>query len=291
MHRILVDALGEPVVAAWTPLAGDQRWYVIPDATDWNNLLGWLLHRALPEYVPAALRRARTPHFIDPDLQSAPTRGAGLPWTRWRPGTPRRGCAWRRTCGAPSRSRADRYGLLYGSGAELVAAVANAFASAGLTTLDLDEAIGDTKSADLLVSAGEQRRLIEVKAVSGAAQESLVGHLQRHLDTWPQLCPHEPVSGGVLVVNHQHKLHPTERSTSVYARPEFVNALTVPVLSTVELFNWWRTSNWQAIRSSVLGPQSPESGAGAATPTSPTLTTSADPTPARRRWWPRTCGR
>ena len=106
-----------------------------------------------------------------------------------------------------------RYGLLYGSGAELVAAVANVFASAGLTTVDLDEAIGDTKSADLLVSAGEQRRLIEVKAVSGAAQESLVGHLQRHLDTWPQLCPHEPVSGGVLVVNHQHKLHPTERST------------------------------------------------------------------------------
>jgi hypothetical protein len=65
-----------------------------------------------------------------------------------------------------------------------------------------------------------------------------VGHLQRHLDTWPQLRPDEPVSGGVLVVNHQHRRHPSERTARVYSRPEIVDALTVPVLDTVALFNW-----------------------------------------------------
>jgi len=49
LHPILIDALGDPVVAAWTPPSGDRRWYDIPDATDWNNVLDWLVHRALPE--------------------------------------------------------------------------------------------------------------------------------------------------------------------------------------------------------------------------------------------------
>ena len=30
LQPILVDALGDPVVAAWIPPSGDQRWYVIP---------------------------------------------------------------------------------------------------------------------------------------------------------------------------------------------------------------------------------------------------------------------
>jgi hypothetical protein len=58
LHPILIDTLGVPVAAAWTPPSGNQRWYVIPDGTDWDNVLGWLMHRALPEYVPTALRRA-----------------------------------------------------------------------------------------------------------------------------------------------------------------------------------------------------------------------------------------
>jgi hypothetical protein len=179
-----------------------------------------------------------------------------------------------------------RYGLLYGSGAELVAAVAAVLTAAGLTTVDLDEALGDTKSADLLISAGPQRRLIEVKAASGPAQESLVGHLQRHLDTWPHLGRDEQVSGGVLVVNHQHKRHPSERTARVYSRPEFVDALTVPVISTVELFNWWCTSDWAAIRTAVLGAEPSATGSGATAPTSPTLAVPAEPTapPPRRRW-------
>src|SRR5574341_2116917 len=64
LRAILVDALGDPVVGMWTPPAGDQRWYVIPDATDWNSVLDWLIHQALPAYVPDALRRARSPQFV-----------------------------------------------------------------------------------------------------------------------------------------------------------------------------------------------------------------------------------
>lgn len=59
------------MVAAWIPPSGDQRWYIIPDGTDWDNILGWLVQKALPEYAPDALCRARSPHFLDPDLQTA----------------------------------------------------------------------------------------------------------------------------------------------------------------------------------------------------------------------------
>ncbi|MFD7551474.1 hypothetical protein [Streptomyces sp. NPDC059816] len=124
-----------------------------------------------------------------------------------------------------------RYGLLYGSGTDLVDAVARALTAAGMHIVDLDEEFGGTKLADLLVSAfGVASRLVEVKGASGPVQEHLVGHLQRHLETWPQLRPDEPVSDGVLIVNHQHKLHPSERSATVSARPEFVASLdSLPV--------------------------------------------------------------
>ncbi|MCX4460326.1 hypothetical protein OG585_52225 (plasmid) [Streptomyces sp. NBC_01340] len=99
-------------------------------------------------------------------------------------------------------------------------------------------------------------RLVEVKGASGPAQEHLVGQLHKHLETWPRLRPDEPVSDGVLIVNHQHKLHPSESTMAVYSRPEFVAALDslpVTVISTVELFNWWRADDWTAIRMAVLG--------------------------------------
>jgi hypothetical protein len=135
VHPILVDALGEPVVAAWTPPSGDQRWYVIPDATDWDNMLGWLVHRALPEYVPAALRRARSPHFVDPDLQTAAELAARQAVTeleaRYAEEKLRLEADLRR---AEAVAEPVRYGLLYGSGAELVAAVAEVLTAAGLTT-------------------------------------------------------------------------------------------------------------------------------------------------------------
>ena len=126
---------------------------------------------------------------------------------------------------AETQAEPVRYGLLYGTGDELVHAVAQVLADAGLRTVDLDKELGGTRSADLLVSAdGPPWRLVEVKSASGAAPEHLVGHLERHLATWPQLRPEQPVTGGVLVVNHQHRQHPSERTAQVYSRPEFVAA-------------------------------------------------------------------
>jgi hypothetical protein len=179
LHPILVDALGEPVAAAWTPPKGDQRWYVIPDATDWAIVLDWLVQQALSAYVPAALRRVRSPHFVDLDLQTAEelTARHALADLEARYAEDKLGLETD-LCRATEVAEPIRYGLLYGSGRELVTAVSAVLEAAGVSTVDLDELFG-TKSADLLVHAGGRRCLVEVKAVSGAAQESLVGHLDR----------------------------------------------------------------------------------------------------------------
>jgi len=262
LHPILVDALGDPVVAVWTPPADDQRWYVIPDATDWNRVVDWLIQQALPAYVPDALRRARSPHFVDPDLQTQAELLA------------RNALADMAVRHAEERARLEdelqraqaaaegvRYGLLYGTGNELVDAVEAVLQQAGFATVNLDAELGGTRSADLLATfQQQQRRLVEVKAASGSASEALVGDLQRHLATWPELRPQEPVGGGVLIVNHQHKLEPYRRVPQVYSRPEFVAVLTVPVISTCTLFDWWRASDWGSIREAVLGPPHPADG-------------------------------
>lgn len=254
LHPILVDALGEPVVAAWISEAGDQRWYIIPDRTEWDSVLDWLTHRALPEFVPNALRRARSTHFTDPDLltrdETEARRALDAAETRYSAEQTGLEHALR---DATAQAEPIRSGLIYGTGAELVHAVAAVLAAAGLSTVDLDQHLGATKSADLLVGDGSTRRLVEVKAASGAASERLVDDLRRHLTTWPQLRPDEPVAGGVLVVNHQHKSHPSERAPVVYSRPEFVKALPFPVVSTPQLFQWWRPEDWTAIRAAVLG--------------------------------------
>ncbi|MFF4121292.1 hypothetical protein ACFY0P_48970 [Streptomyces sp. NPDC001714] len=98
--------------------------------------------------------------------------------------------------------------------------------------------VGVGEEPFLVGADGVALRLVEVKGASRSAQEHLVGHLLRHLETWPQPRPDEPVSDGVPIVNHQHKLHPAQRTAAVYARPEFVaslDSLPVTVISTVEL--------------------------------------------------------
>lgn len=282
LQPILVDGLGAPVVAAWTSQSGDQRWYVIPDATIWDTILSWLVQRALPELVPDALRRARSTHFVDPDLLTGDELAIreALDELETRHATEKLRLEQDLRI-AESRAEPIRYGLLYGTGSELVHAVSEVLTAAGLSTVNLDEELGDTKSADLLVTAGDSlRRLVEVKAASGAAQEHLVGHLLRHFDTWPQLRPAEPIKGGVLIVNHQHKLHPSERTPRVYSRPEFVATLPVTVVSTLELFQWWRAADWSPIRSAVLG-----SDPGAAMVSAVPPETTAGPAAAPRRRW------
>jgi hypothetical protein len=151
----------------------------------------------------------------------------------------------------------------------------------------VDELLGDTTSADLLVSLAGKRRLIEVKSASGSATETLVRQLETHLQTRPQLRPNDLVDGGVLVVNHQYRLLPDKRSTSVYTRPEFLAALTTPVLSTRVLFDWWRASDWAAICAAVLGePPTLERESDRADPSPPTPPRTAAPEhggPRKRR--------
>ncbi|HLM93147.1 MAG TPA: hypothetical protein VK273_05000, partial [Gaiellaceae bacterium] len=133
LEPILVDGLGDPVVGAWVPATNDQRWYVVPDATDWNGILDWLVQRALPTHIPGALRRARSPHAFDPALQTlaeAAVRRAleqlDADYARERPQLE----AELRE--ATAVADPVRYGLLYGTGAELATAVASVLAAAGL---------------------------------------------------------------------------------------------------------------------------------------------------------------
>jgi len=254
LEPILVDSLGDPVVAVWIPDSGDQRWYAIPDDADPNLVLDWLGSQALPEHVPGALRRVRSPQAVHPSSQTLAEKQARRELAKldanYARDRERLETELRR---AVEAAEPVRDGLMYGTGSELVEAVATVLKAAGLTVTDLDELLGDTSSADLLVSIGSDRRLVEVKSAGGNGAEKLVATLDRHLQTWPAIRPSEPVSGGVRVVNHQHKLDPDERSAEVFSRPEFVATLTVTVLSSRKLFDWWRASDWESICGAVMG--------------------------------------
>jgi hypothetical protein len=282
---ILVDSLGEPVVTRWTPSDGQQIWYVIPDAVDWDTVVDWMVQRALPAHVPAALRRVRSPHSIDTDLETPAETQARLALeelerryvddkARFQAGLER----------ARQEAEPVRSGLLYGSAGELTDAVAVVLRAAGFTVTDLDSELGSTKSADLLAVLDQDTCLIEVKSASGAAPEKLVSHLQRHLETWPQLRPNQPVTCSALIVNHQHRLDPTQRPTEVYQRKEFVDALTFPVFTTGQLFGWWRAQDWSAVRTAVLG--HPHSGQISRPSTAQSTVHSRQ----RRRFWFRSGG-
>jgi hypothetical protein len=84
---ILVDNLGEPVVARWTPSDRQEIWYVIPDAVDWDTVVDWIVQKALPEHVPAALRRVRSAHSIDANLENPQRRKPAQLSMSWRAAT------------------------------------------------------------------------------------------------------------------------------------------------------------------------------------------------------------
>ena len=108
--------------------------------------------------------------------------------------------------------------------------------------------------------------------------EDKAGDLARHLNTWPQLRPNDPVDGGVLIVNHQHRLPPPDRKEQVYTRPEFVATLTFPVLSSWQLFRWWAEDDHASIVAALFP--------GSHAPTN-TRSPAASPKTQRRRLWSR----
>ncbi|MFD5861517.1 hypothetical protein [Streptomyces chartreusis] len=278
---ILVDSLGEPVVARWTSGDGRQIWYVIPDGVDWNQVVDWLVQYALLEHVPAALRRVRSRHHVDPALETPAETQARSSLEELE----------RRYLEDKARLEDDlerarqeaepmRNGLLYGSGSELEDAVAVALRAAGFAVTDLDEELGDTLSADLLAVLNGSTCLVEVKAAAGAAGEKLISQLQRHLEKWPQLRPGQPVTCAALIVNHQHRLDPAERPPEVYQR-RVVDALPFPVIASGDLFRWWRTQDWPAVQAAVLG-QAHSGGQRDERPAGGRQT----PAVGRRRWRP-----
>lgn len=250
---ILVDSLGEPVVARWTSGDGQQIWYVIPDGVDWNQVVDWLIQRALPEHVPAALRRVRSRHQVDPALETPAEMQARIALEELeRRYLEDKGRLEDDLERARQEAEPMRAGLLYGIGSELEDAVAVVLRAAGFAVTDLDEDLGGTLSADLLAVLNGSSCLVEVKATAGAAGEKLISQLQRHLEKWPQLRPGQPVTCAALIVNHQHRLDPTERSAEVYQR-RVVDALSFPVIASGDLFRWWRTQDWPAVQAAVLG--------------------------------------
>jgi hypothetical protein len=294
LQPILVDGLGEPVVAVWVPEDGRERWYIVPDATTWDTIVDWLVRQALPAYVPDALRRVRSPHFVDIGLETVAE------------STARQALEVLEASYAEQKARLEgelrdareaagslREGLLYGTDRELEDAVATVLTAAGFTVEQLDDQLGTT-SADLLATLGKEMRLIEVKSAGGAASEKLVNALHKHLETWPRLRPGQPVGGGALVVNHQHKLDPRERSQTVYGRRAFVESLTVPVISSRMLFDWWRASDWAAVQAAVLGQPAPASlGPGPSSGPGQQVDQpdAARATPRRRSWATQLLGR
>ena len=284
---LLTDGLGDPVVAVWTSSEADLRWYIVPDRTDWPTIISWLVEQALPAYVPGALRRARLRPDADQDLQTSEEAGARQALVDLEEQYERDKAALeQRLRNASEEAAPVRDGLLYGTGAELVEAVRAVLTAAGFDVHDLDAEMGGTKSADLLAIRDSSRCLIEVKSASGNASEGLVDDLRRHISTWPTLEPaQQPLTHSALIVNHQYRRPPHERSGQVYTRPEFVCSLPFSVLSTRQVFDWWRESDWPAITDAILAsaPQRPpdrSSGAGQ----QPQLVHAGDPVRNRRRW-------
>jgi hypothetical protein len=244
---LLLDSLGDPVAAIWTPADGGQRWYILPQTTHLNRVIDWLMQLGLGRFVPDALVRARSYLADVPEWRTREEAAALDALARAEQAMARieQELTQARALAAPMRD-----GLLFGSGRQLEDAVAAVLAAAGFTVANLDDEFGP-KSADLLLTGFGRRVLVEVKSESGKAKENLVEDVRRHLATWPQLCPDDPVDGAVLVVNHERTKDPRTRSAEVYARPEFVAALDVPVLSSVQLFRWWRGHDWDSIRDAL----------------------------------------
>lgn len=285
LHPILIDGLGQPVVAVWTPQDRDERWYIVPHGCDYHSILDWLVTRALPEYVPGALRRARSSLVLDPSLQTpGEVAGHAALYDLHANYETQRATLQQQLDDATAAASAIREGLLFGTGIVLEDAVQAVLEAASLTVVRVDTLLAATASADLLVTHHGEGRLVEVKSAAGNAAESLVSQLENHLRTWPQLQPGSPVSGGILIVNHQHRLAPSERASRAYERPEFVQALTVAVITTPQLFAWWRNSDWDAITGALFPNHDPTSSDPGIPPT-PTRaeTTSTGAPPAQHR--------
>lgn len=297
LHPLVTNDIGEVLAAVWLPgPEWNLRWYFVPGGSDWKAILSWLADRAIPEYVPDALRRARSPELVDDELLTADELATRDAIRRFDEDAVQvRSQLVEAAEVAWSAAHTVRLGLLYGTGANLVTAVCHVLGDAGFDVEDLDSTLGSSQSADLLASRQGRHWLIEVRSASGNAAENAMEDLERHLRTWPTLGRDEQLEGGVLVINHQHSRAPLQRDPAPYTRAAFVDSLTHPVIATLALFAWWRDSNHATIVEAVTGAArchgadltrtggSSSEPARAQTPASATQPHAADQQ-KRRRW-------
>lgn len=251
---ILQTELGEPVLAAWVSPDGVERRYLVPVETPWLLLLAWLAEQALPELVPGAMRRARRLLAGDQDLMTSRERGLRAALAELDMDyASRRSALSQELEEVQGAASTIREGLLYGTGDQLADAVRSVFESAGIAVINLDKKLGGTTNADLLCTFNGRSRLVEVKSASGRASEDAYQALLRHLGQWPSLPGTVPVEGGALVISHEIRTLPLERSPRPYGRPEFLYAQTHRVITALDLFAAWRKEDADIIRRLLFG--------------------------------------
>lgn len=254
LSPLLLSRAGEVVASVWTGPEDSLRYYILPFLPSYKSVLQWLSERAIPEYVPSAARRRRSFLSSEPALQTWEEASSRSALDQLEADFERRRSELRaKLDSATAEADSVRDPILYGSGSALVDAVEDVLRSAGMDVVNLDELFNDTISADLLAFKGQHRILVEVKSASGNPSESLVDDTLRHLATWPALRPELPVEGIVLVLNHQTRLNPLDRPNEPYARPEFVQSLKIPVITTRRLFDWWQAGDAAEIVAAVFG--------------------------------------
>ena len=226
------------------------------------------MEQALPEFVPGALRRARRDLGTDASLTTTAERAARDALAKLEAEHSVRRNELARDVKTETFAAPIREGLLYGFGQQLVDAVQSALEAAGIAVVDLDKELGGTKTADLLCSYADHSRLVEVKGASSNASERCYEDLLHHLREWPSLTHDAPIDGGALVVNHEYRKPPAERSRQPFGRPEFLQAQTEPIIATLALFDAWRDEDWPTIRQLIFGAGLSTTGATiTATPT------------------------
>ncbi|MEU8021107.1 hypothetical protein AB0B88_02690 [Micromonospora haikouensis] len=286
---ILETELGEPAVAAWISPDGVERRYVVPVETPWPLLLQWLREQALPEFVPGAMRRARRQLATDQTLMTRRERAVRTALAALEADyVTRRRVLELDLEEAQTGATTIREGLLYGTSKQLVDAVRAVLEPAGVDVVDLDEELGGTKNADLLCTYAGRARLVEVKGFSGSAPERAYQDLVRHLREWEKLPGVPPVVGGALILGHQLRVAPQERSRQPYGRPEFLAAQAEPVITTLDLFDAWREEDAEEIRRLLFGPATKEVAQPLPGDAQPVPAAGQDGLrPGRRRWFRR----
>jgi hypothetical protein len=257
----MVDAVGESLIAAWTPPGGAARVYVVPAGCNWKQVVGWLVEQAIPELVPAAASRARVGH-VAANLLTASELSARQSLDAAREEAARRDAELLEAVREAELGSAPiREGLLHGRGDALKHAVLQVAIDAGAEVEDLDETFGSGRSSDLLIHFEGRFWLLECRTANGGVSEDAVLDVKKHLETWKALGRDEPLERGVMVVSQfLREQDPLLRPARPYTREEFIQSLDVTVIDAVALYLRWADGDLGWFTRAVTGPPQQHAG-------------------------------